>query len=218
MPAVKLDAPPGLISGSPVFLFFKFASGSSTISSAASILIASPLSTISCSILARHSSVFYPIPRQPGHPAARPYLSKIFCRKYTLFARLPLSNSSFCWTVGVCCVLLAQELQIPSIVTFQTSHTACLHCTCWRQQQKFIGAVKLADKKLLAPTSCSIWLHPLSDFGPNKFLQVAPLLQCSTKGRSPGALHLEIVHIPCTVSNHPAHQHMVRSNSCLVSH
>ena len=24
-----------------------------------------------------------PIPRQPGHPAVRPYLSKMFCRKYT---------------------------------------------------------------------------------------------------------------------------------------
>ena len=30
--AVELDALPGLISGSPIFLFFKFASGSSTIS------------------------------------------------------------------------------------------------------------------------------------------------------------------------------------------
>ena len=27
----------------------------------------------------------------------------------------------------------------------QTSHTACLHCTCWRQKQKLIGEVKLAD-------------------------------------------------------------------------
>ena len=72
-----------------------------------------------------------------------------------------------------------QELQIPSIVTFQTSHTACLHCTCWRQQQKFVGAVKLADQKQQASTSCSHWLHPLNDFGPNKFLQMAPFLQCS---------------------------------------
>ena len=45
-----------------------------------------------------------------------------------------------------------QELHIPSIVTFQTSHTACLHCTCWRQQQKFIGAVKLTDKNASHPS------------------------------------------------------------------
>ena len=103
-----------------------------------------------------------PIPKQPGHPAVRPYLSKTFCRKYTLFARLPLSNSSFlldCWCQlrTPCCSIprtantQIQEMQIPSIVTFQTSHTACIHCTCWRQQQEFIGAVKLADKNSSHP-------------------------------------------------------------------
>ena len=48
-----------------------------------------------------------PFQTQPGHPAVRPYLSQMFCRKYTLLARLPLSNSSYCWIVGFCCVLLA---------------------------------------------------------------------------------------------------------------
>ena len=126
-----------------------------------SSLIASPLSNVSCPILARHSSVCCPIPTQPGHPAVRPYLSRMFCRTYSLFARLPLANSSVCWIVGPCGVLFAvvprtantqiQELQIPSIITFQTSHTACLHCTNWRQQQEFICAVKLADKNSLHP-------------------------------------------------------------------
>ena len=127
--AVKLDAPPGLITGSPIFLFFKLTSSSCTISSwfpDLSSLIASPLSTISCSILARHSSVCCPFPTQPGHPLVRPYLSKMFYRKCTLCARLPISNSSFRWIVGLCCVLLAvafrtantqiPELQIPTII------------------------------------------------------------------------------------------------------
>ena len=97
-----------MMSGSPMFLFFKPASGSCTNSSwfpDVSSLIASPLSTISCSILARHSSGCCPNPAQPGHPAAHPYLTKMFCRKYNLFARWRLANSSLCWIVGPCCVL-----------------------------------------------------------------------------------------------------------------
>ena len=72
-----------------------------------SSLIASPLSNVSCPILAWHSSVCCPIPTQPGHPAVRPYLSRMFCRTYSLFARLPLANSSVCWIVGPCGVLFA---------------------------------------------------------------------------------------------------------------
>ena len=33
-------------------------------------------------------------------------------------------------------------------------------------------------QKLLASTSCSIWLHPLNDFAPSTLIQMAPLLQC----------------------------------------
>ena len=44
-----------------------------------------------------------------------------------------------------------KELQIPSIVTFQTSHTACFQCSCRCLQQKFSGAVKLADKNSSHP-------------------------------------------------------------------
>ena len=109
--AVKLDAPPGLITGSPIFLFFKLTSSSCTISSwfpDLSSLVVSPLSTISCSILARHSSVCCPFPTQPGHPLVRPYLSKMFYHKCTLCARLPISNSSFRWiVVSAACSLLS---------------------------------------------------------------------------------------------------------------
>ena len=89
------------------------------------------------------------------------YLSKMLSRNYTLFARLPLSNSSFVGLlVSAACSLLSHSTDCqhtdsrianPSIVTFQTSLTTCLHCTCWRQQQKFIGAVKLADKNSSHP-------------------------------------------------------------------
>ena len=40
-----------------------------------------------------------------GHPVVRPYLSRLLCRKYNRFARLPLVNSTFCWIVGPCGVL-----------------------------------------------------------------------------------------------------------------
>ena len=58
--AVELDAPPALISGSPIFLFFKLTSNSGTISFRfpdVSSFIPPTLSTIYCSILARHSCV-----------------------------------------------------------------------------------------------------------------------------------------------------------------
>ena len=108
-------------------------------------LIASPLS----------------MPGTPLYPAVRPYLCKIFCRKYTIVARLPLSNSSFCWIVGVCCVLLAVAFHGLPTHRFKKCKsqalspsrrlTQCLHCTCWRQQQEFIGAVKLAVKNSSHP-------------------------------------------------------------------
>ena len=74
-----------------------------------------------------------------------------------------------------------QELQIPKIITFKTSHTACLHCTCWRKEQEFIGTVKLPTKTHRIHLMFN--LVPPSDF---------------------------------TVSYHPTHQYMIKSNFCLV--
>ena len=130
--AVKLDAPPGLISGSPIFLFFKLASGSD--------------------VQSQHYLGIL------SHVRTCPECSGV-CTIF--FARLPLANSSFCWIVDPCCVLLAvafhrlpthrlRELQIPSTITFKTSHTACLHCTCWRQQE-FIGAVHTSPNGTTSP-------------------------------------------------------------------
>ena len=155
-----------------------------------SSLIASPPSNVSCPILARHSSVCCPIPTQPGHPAVRPYLSRMFCRTYSLFARLPLANSSVCWIVGPCGVLFCcriprtantqiQELQIPSIITFQTSHTAwsSLHQLASTAGIHLCG--QACRQKLLTSVSYSMWLHPLNGFVPCTRLQMAQLLQCS---------------------------------------
>ena len=154
------------------------------------------------------------------------------CRKYDLFARLPPANSSFCWIVGPCCVLLAvafhrlpthrfQELQIPRIITFKTSHTACLHCTCWRQQQKVIGAVKLADRNSSHPPHVQLgsilrMVSPQAHFSKWHNFSSVVLHPDRTIRRSPGSLHLKVVCNPCTVSYHPAPQQMIRSNFCLV--
>ena len=161
--AVELDAPP------------------------VSSLIASPLSTISCSILGRHFSVCCPLQTQPGHPAVRPHLSKMFGRKYTLFARLPLSNSSFCWIVGFCCVLLAvafhglpthrfkncKHYHLPDV-----SHSvSSLHLLASTAEIHRCG--QACRQKLLASTSCSTWLHPRNGFAPSTLLQMVQLLQRS---------------------------------------
>ena len=102
---VNFDAPPGLISDSPLFLSFGLASSSLAIPSGVSHVSSffpSPSANISCSILARQSSVCGPIPTQPWHPVVRPYLSRMLWRRYNLLARLPLANSSFGWIVGPC--------------------------------------------------------------------------------------------------------------------
>ena len=103
-----------------------------------------------------------PFPTQPGHPVVRRYLSRIFCRKYTLFRKSAAFQLIFLldrWSLlrALCCGVprtantQIQELQVPSSVTFKTPHATCFHCSCWRQQQEFIGAVKLADKNLSHP-------------------------------------------------------------------
>ena len=73
----------------------------------------------------------------------------------------------------------------------------------WRQQQVFIGAVKLSVKNLLASTSFSSSQAHFSYW--HNFSSVVRA-QDRTIRRSPSSLHLEIVHNPCTVSYHPSSQ------------
>ena len=58
-----------------------------------------------------------------------------WCLRRTLGCRVPRAANT-----------QIQELQAPSAIALKTSHTARLYCSCWRQQEKFIGAGKLADQ------------------------------------------------------------------------
>ena len=91
------------------------------------------------------------------------------CGNYSLFARLPLANSSFGWIVGPCGVVFA-------VYSTDCQHTSSrianiMHFSPSRRltQRVFIAPVGVNKKnssvrsslptKLLASTSCSIWLH-----------------------------------------------------------
>ena len=131
--AVKLDAPPGLTSGSPVLLLFKLTSGSFTTTSCfshVSSLIAPPLSNISCSILVGQSSVCGPIPILLGILSyVRNYpdcsvVSTTFSHVY----HLPTHPFVGSLVLAACSLLLrstdtqVQELQIPSVIAFKAPH------------------------------------------------------------------------------------------------
>ena len=197
MSAVQLDASPGL-----THLAHQF----SSISNKPCLkIIASPLST--CSILARQTSVRCPIPTQPGHPAVRPYLSRMFCGNYSLFARLPLANSSFGWIVGPCGVVFA-------VYSTDCQHTSSrianiMHFSPSRRltQRVFIAPVGVNNRnssvrsslptKLLASTSCSIWLHPVEHTSPNGTTSPVVFATKTTMRRCPRSFHLKMVHDPC---------------------
>ena len=151
MSAVELDGPPGLISGSPIFLFFFF---QTDITLLHNFFLISRCLEFSCITFVHHfffnsCSALHVLPNYDTTWAScSPYLSKMFCRKYNFFAGLPFANSSFCWSCRTpwTANTQIQELQIPSTITFKTSHW-----TCCRQQQDFIGAVRLAHQNSSHP-------------------------------------------------------------------
>ena len=173
-----------------------------------------------------------PIPTQPRHPTGRPNLCKCSVASTTVshvyhWPPHPLD----CWFLmrAPCCRIpritntQVQTLQVPSIIAFQTSHTTCLQCACWRQQQEFIGAVKLAIKNSSHPPHTqlgSMFRVILFQAHISKWLNFSSviLVPNRTIRRSPGAFHLEMIYNQCTVSYHPAHQHMIKSNFRLVLH
>ena len=201
MSAVKLDAPPGLISGSPIFLFFKLTLGSCTISSSfpdVPSLIASPLSIIACSILLgtprcaaqfQHNlGILQYVRTYPKCSVASTTFSHV-CRLPTHpFAGLLVPAACTLLPHSTDCQHTDSRIANPKIIiTFKTSHTACLHCTCWRKEQEFIGTVKLTDT-------------------PRKRFEYF-------------RIHLMFNLVPpsdFTVSYHPTHQYMIKSNFCLV--
>ena len=177
--AVELDAPPGLTSG---WLFDNF--------STSLPFFAPPLSTISffnscpaffCVLsnsittwASCSASVFF-----------QNVLSQIhsFCTSATV--QLILLLDCWCLLRASCCCIprtantQIQEMQIPSICHLpDVSHSvSSVHLLASTAEIHRCG--QACRQKLLTSTSCSIWLHPLNDFGPNKCLQMAPLLQCS---------------------------------------
>ena len=164
--AVELDATPGLISGSPTFLFFKPTSGSGTISSwiskcielecitfvhqfffnsCSALLCVLPDSKTTCASCS--TSVLVPNVLSQMHS----FRTSAAFQLTLLLDCWCLLRAPYCRSIPRTANTQIQELQVSSIVTFQTSDTVCLHCTCWRQLQKFIGAVKLSDKNSSHP-------------------------------------------------------------------
>ena len=132
----------------------------------------SPLSTSSCPILARLPLC-----------AARfqDNLGILQCVRVQLILLLD------CWCLlraPCCCFPRTANTQIQELQNSKHCHlpdvshsVSSLHLSASTAEIHRCGQV--CRQKLLTSTSCSIWLHPLNDFGPNKFLQMAPLLQCS---------------------------------------
>ena len=211
--AVKLNAAPGLISGTIFFLFSRCLEFSCITfvhhfwfksCSALCVLPISNTTWASCS-----TSVF-----------VQNILSQVQSFRTSAAFQLILLLDCWCLLRAPCCHISRtantqiQELQILRIITFQTSHTACLYCTCWRQQQKFIRCGQACRQKLLASTSCSTWLHPKNGFAQTNFskwhnFSSVVLAPDRTIRRSPGSLHLE---------NWLQPMHMIRSIFCLVFH
>ena len=185
--AVKLDALPGPISGSPIFIFSKLTSGSCTISSRfpdVSSLIASPLSTISCSILAGHSSVCCPFPTQPDvrtcpkYSVASTFFSHVYRFPTHPFVGLLVSTAYSLLLHSTDCqhtdsrIANPKHYHLPDISHIVSS----LHLLA--STAEIHRCSQACRQKLLASTSCSTWFHPQNAFAPSTLLQMAPLLQC----------------------------------------
>ena len=185
MSAIKLDAPPGLISGSPIFLFFQaciwlFHTFFRCLNLNC-ISLVHKLLLNSCSAILRVLS---------NSNATWASCSTSVLVQNVLSQVQPLCTSATCagWLVPAACTVLSHSTDsqhtnskianpkhfrlqavshnVPSLLL--SASTAGIH-QCGQACQE----------KLLASTSCSTWLHPQNGFGPNKFLQMAPLLQCS---------------------------------------
>ena len=82
-------------------------------------------------------------------------------------------NSSFCWIVGVCCVLLAVAFHGLPTHRFKNCKSQTLSPSTRLTQRVFMSTAETHRcgqayrQKLLASTSCSTWLHPQSGFAPS---------------------------------------------------
>ena len=152
-------------------------------------LIASPLFTIYFSILARHSCV------QPNFHRSLGILQYVrTCPKCSVACTL------FSYVVRLL-TLLFIGLLIPAACSLLSHSTDCQNTDSRIGNPKHyhlqgvshsVSSLHLlastagihrrgqaCRQKLLASTSCSIWLHPLNVFTPSTLLQTPQLLQCS---------------------------------------
>ena len=198
--AVELAAPPALISGSPMFLFFKLTSSSGTISFRfpdVSSLIAPPLSTISCSILARHSCVL---------PAIRPYLSKMLSQKHFLHVcRFP-THPLVGLLVSAACSILghSKDCQPTDSIISNPKHyhlPDVSHCVSSSHLWASTAEIHLRGQEACRQKlpACSTWLHPQNGFAPITLLQMVQLLQSC----------------PCLGYNHKAFSRLPSLGNCL---
>ena len=197
-------------------------------------LIASPLSTISCSIHARHSSVCCPIPIQPWASCSTSVLVQNVVAS-TLFShvcRFPTHPFVGLWVF--CCVLLAVAFHGLPTHRFKNCKSHASSSSRRLTQRVFVAPVGVNSRNSSVRSSLPIQnsSHPphvqlgsilsmvslQAHFSKCHNFSSAILAPDRTTRRSPGSLHLEFVHNPCTMSCHPAHQHVIQSNYCLVFH
>ena len=115
-------------------------------------------------------------------------LSRMFCRKYNLLARLPLANSSFCWIVGP--LIFAVACHGLPTHKFKNCKSQALSPSRRHTQRVFIAAVGVNNRNSSVRSSLptktprihlmSKRLQPHKGFAPSTLLQMAQLLQCST--------------------------------------
>ena len=146
-------------------------------------LIASPLSHIFCSILARQPLYVVQFQHKLVHPEyvrTNPEFSVV---------RPPLANSSFCWIVGPCGVLFAVAIHGLPTHKFKNCKSQTLSPSRRLTQRVFSAPVGVNNKnssmRSRLPTETRrIHLmfnlaHPLNGFAPSTLLQMAQHLQCS---------------------------------------
>ena len=164
--AAKLDAPPGLISESPVFLFSGLASSFVGFLRFLDVsqfllhhlwptcLVQLLLGTPPCVVQFQRSlGILSYVRTCPECPGVCTYLFGATGQLILWLDRWSLRRTLDCH-IPRAANTQVQELQVPSATALKTSHTTCPHCSCWRQQEKFIGAVKVARLSWAAPV-CS---------------------------------------------------------------
>ena len=161
--------------------------------------------------------------------------AKASCRASVLvqnvLAQVQSFHSSFGWIVGPSGTLLTVAFHGLPTHKFKNSKSQALSPSRRLTQRVFIAPVGVNNRsssvRSSLPTKTS--RPPHSQFGPifgtvssqadlrewNNFAN-SVLASKTEIWRSPRSFHLKMIHNPCTVPNHPTHQHMIRSVFCFV--